>query len=649
MKKQTKYSILVIIIAALVLELATVQQFLSTRRVFTEQLLEKAQRDLNGSPRIAKVKQGVEDVLDNAMPEVERLVNKPDSLMKVISRLCKDKHQCVGIAIGFMPDRMPKVYQNEEEFLDDDRYGLFAYEEEEKEGSPVYEVVMEFDYTKRKWYTQIVDGDENAQKGSWTEPYIGNLNSLLMSSYSKPVRDASGKTIGVICADVPLRELSQMAAQLYDNQEKALWKESLFHILGLFILGFIVYKTIGSMKRLQVVSLEKERIAGELAVAKNIQRSMLPTQFPGRPERDDLEVYASLEPAREVGGDFYDFLIRKGRLYFCIGDVSGKGVPAALLMSVTRSHFRAEAGRNDSPTAIVTAMNQMLCNEQNTGYFVTMFVGALDLATGELDYCNAGHEPPCLKEKTTGATTVLEVLPNLPIGSLADWDFVGQAAMLKPDTMMFLYTDGVSEAMDANGQLFSREKVMELIRDTEDITPKNIIGVMAEAVKSHEQGCERFDDVTMFALHWVGTSSDFKQQIKIGEKMDLCFTAKLDELLRLKSYVDSLSDKFGIDETKSLQVRLVLEEAVSNVINYSEADAVDIHSCTDEQGVLVITIKDNGNPFDPTQVPSADAEMPLEDRPLGGWGIELMRQMSDGLEYRREDGYNILTIREIIK
>ena len=131
--------------------------------------------------------------------------------------------------------------------------------------------------------------------------------------------------------------------------------------------------------------------------------------------------------------------------------------------------------------------------------------------------------------------------------------------------------------------------------------------------------------------------------------MNLCFAAKLDELLRLKSFVNSISERFGIDEDRTQQIRLVLEEAVSNVINYSEADSINIHACTDDSGVLVVTIKDNGKPFDPVAAPEANIDIPMEERQLGGLGIELMRSLSDSLEYMRENEYNILTIRKTIK
>lgn len=648
MKKQTKYSILVIIIAALVLEIATAEQFIATRRAFSEQLLEKAHRDLNGSPHITQLKQEVDEALAVALPQVEANIDKPELLSRQMSDFCRNLHSCVGFAVAFVPGKAPQAYVAQGK-NPDGQFSIFYYK---KDKNIIKADLSQIDYTQRQWYTQIVNSPDSIQNGLWSEPYVGTLNDMLMSSYSMAVKDRKGDVVAVLCVDVPLRELSQMAEQLYDNQKKSLLRGIAFHILGLVLLAFIIFRSVRSIRRLQEVSVEKERIASELSVARNIQHAMLPETFPGPPDRDDLSLFALIEPAREVGGDFYDFIIRKDKLFFCIGDVSGKGVPAALLMSVARSHFRTETGRNDNPTGIVTAMNQMLCNEQTSGYFATIFVGMLDLATGRLDYCNAGHEAPILKERDGGRIIELDVVPNLPIGSLADWNYVGQSTELKPYTLIFLYTDGLSEASNSNGTLFSRERIVELIRNEESVDPKSVIGNMAETVRKYEEGCVRFDDVTMLAFYWSATITPQQNNLTpkpMDRNLDLCFAAKLDELLRLKSFVSRLSEQFNIDEERSMQIRLVLEEAVSNVINYSEADSIDIHAATDGQGMLVIRLRDNGKPFDPVAAPGADYDTPMVDRPLGGWGIELMRQMSDGLEYERDNEYNILTIKKNIR
>ena len=197
---------------------------------------------------------------------------------------------------------------------------------------------------------------------------------------------------------------------------------------------------------------QKAALERELTIAHNIQMALLPKPFP---QHADIDLYASLTPARDVGGDLYDYFLDKSSLVFCIGDVSGKGVPAALLMAVMRSMFRSEARRADSAAAVVEAMNRNLCEEYTGGDFITMFVGILDLATGHLDYCNAGHEAPLI------AGQPLNVMPNLPIGALSDWNYEGQQSQLESGDMLFLYTDGLSEAKNQSNEHFGRKHVVQ--------------------------------------------------------------------------------------------------------------------------------------------------------------------------------------------
>ena len=405
LKQQTRLSILVIVLAALLLEANTALEFFSTRRSFNEQLTEKAQRDLNESHRIAQVKREVEYAVRAALPTIERLAVEADadSLRQAIRQLVLSQDQIVGASVGFKPGfgfspdsglTPDPSFAGEGREDEASRLGLYAYEVGEGKSMHLIEKQYDIDYTQRPWYKRAIGSN-----GYWSEPYEGKFSYVLMCSYSLPVHDAYGQTVAVLSADVPLRELSQMAAQFYENQQRAVLRNTLLHLLGLLLLGFIVYRAVAYLRRLQTMSAEKERIAGELRVARDIQQSMIPKTFPGFPERDDLELYAQLTPAREVGGDFYDFLIRDERLYFCVGDVTGKGVPAALLMTVMRSLFRTNASRESEAVSIVQQLNTAMCEEQTDGYFATMFVGVLDLTTGELDYCNAGHERPILLSK----------------------------------------------------------------------------------------------------------------------------------------------------------------------------------------------------------------------------------------------------------
>lgn len=639
LKQQTRLSILVIVVAALLLEANTALEFFSTRRSFNEQLTEKAQRDLNGSHRIAKVKQEVEAAVSTALPAMERLAVEmdTDSLRQAMRQLVFSQEQIVGVSLGFVPGYVHGNVGAQQ--TDGARFGLYVYEEGEGKAMRLKEPTYDIDYTQRPWFERALGSN-----GYWSEPYEGKYSYVLMCSYSLPVHGAHGQTVAVLSADVPLRELSQMAAQFYENQQRAVLRNTLLHLLGLLLLGFIVYRAVAYLRRLQTMSAEKERIAGELRVAHDIQQSMIPKTFPGFPERDDLELYAQLTPAREVGGDFYDFLIRDERLYFCVGDVAGKGVPAALLMTVMRALFRTEAGREMSEAAtesqhtgqaaaIVQGLHAAMCEEQTDGYFVTMFVGVLDLTTGELDYCNAGHEKPIvLSEKIA---TALDSKRNLPVGALPGWQFEGQQVLLTAGEMLFLYTDGLNEARDAHDRPLSRDRVLSLARQHSDETPRHLVELMEAAAHNHAAGIEQSDDITLMALRWLGSN-----------RLELQTDGS--DLALLEGFVEQVARRAHLSDYETPRLRVAVEEAVTNVIGYAHATSIVLTSEV-RDAVLRLTVTDDGQPFDPTTAPMADTSIPADQREEGGLGILFIRRMSDALEYRRENGRNVLTIKKRIK
>ncbi|MBR4339092.1 MAG: SpoIIE family protein phosphatase [Bacteroidales bacterium] len=197
-------------------------------------------------------------------------------------------------------------------------------------------------------------------------------------------------------------------------------------LIGLLFLGFIMWRTLRGMRKLSEVSAEKERIGSELKIARNIQMGMLPKTFPPYPDCDEVTIYGSLVPAKEVGGDLYDFNVNNGRLLFCVGDVSGKGVPASLMMAVTRSLFRTVSYQTDKPDEIMRRMNDAMSEMNENSLFVTFFIGSLDFKTGDFSYSNAGHCPPIL---IGPKTTVLEMDANIPLGIMSGWDYTGRRPM----------------------------------------------------------------------------------------------------------------------------------------------------------------------------------------------------------------------------
>ena len=253
--------------------------------------------------------------------------------------------------------------------------------------------------------------------------------------------------------------------------------------------------------RLEEVTIQKERIESELRIAHDIQMKMVPNVFPTRP---DIDIYASMIPAKEMCGDLYDFFVRNDQLYFCIGDVTGKGVPAALFMTVTKNLFRAYASNESTPDYIVSQMNHNLTEDNKSHMFVTLFVGILDLTSGLLRYCNAGHEDPIIVNRET---RLLPINRIFPVGAVAGTPYQTQAIVMEPQTTIFLYTDGVTEAMTADKKMFGREQILDEINrtiQTGQVAPKALIERMTAAVQAFVGDTEQSDDLTMLAINYLG-------------------------------------------------------------------------------------------------------------------------------------------------
>ena len=250
---------------------------------------------------------------------------------------------------------------------------------------------------------------------------------------------------------------------------------------------------------LRTATAQKATIENEMKVAHNIQMSMLPKTFPPYPERHDLDIYGTLTPAKGVGGDLFDFYIRDEQLFFCIGDVSGKGIPASLFMAVTRSLFRniSQHITEPNPVHIVSALNQAQSEGNDTNMFVTLFVGVLDLKTGKLNYCNAGHCSPLL---LGSEVSLLPCECNLPIGAYAHFNFKLQETTLKRPTTIFLYTDGLNEAENREHDQFGDDHLIDILRNTHFDTARQVVETLAAKVEEHRDGAEPNDDLTMMCL-----------------------------------------------------------------------------------------------------------------------------------------------------
>lgn len=399
---------------------------------------------------------------------------------------------------------------------------------------------------------------------------------------------------------------------------------------------------IKQMDELKQINEQKGRIEGELKIARDIQMAMLPKIFPPYPDRKDIDLYGQLTPAKEVGGDLFDFFIRDEKLFFCIGDVSGKGIPASLYMVVTKSLFRTVASHEASPDRIVYALNQTLSQDNESNMFVTFFVGVLDLPTGRMHYCNAGHDAPLLIGHTGAG--MLPVDSNLPIGVMDGWKFTKQETLVDPDTTIFLYTDGLNEAENIKHEQFEMNRVIEVaqtLQKKNEFNPTTIVSQMTDAVRKFVGEADQSDDLTMLALQYT------KHQEDVTYQRSLTLTNDLKRVPRLNTFIDEVCEANGFDMATTMQINLAIEEAVVNVMNYAYPKGTkgDITIETKANRTeLSFVISDTGKPFDPTAKAEVDITLSAEDRQIGGLGIHLIRQIMDHINYERVDGHNILTL-----
>ena len=409
-------------------------------------------------------------------------------------------------------------------------------------------------------------------------------------------------------------------------------------IIGVMLLGFILYLAFRNQVKLRDVSEKKNLIENELHIAREIQMSMLPKTFPPYPDRQDLEMSGTIIPAKEVSGDLYDFHIYDDLLYFCIGDVSGKGIPASLVMATTRSLFRTTSAHENSPHRIVASMNESMADVNESNMFVTFFVGILDLNTGHLRYCNAGHNAPVLIH-SDGNVGLLEVEPNLPLGVLPGYHYLEQCTDLSCGESLFLYTDGLTEAADSMNRLFGEERMLRTAAHVAAGSAKEMLKGMEQAVVTHVGEAQQSDDLTMLVIRFN------RQNIPSVRMRHLILKNDIHQIPRLADFVTAIATESGLDQATTMSLNLALEEAVSNVILYAypkgTKGVVEISAnMLDDR--IDFTVTDEGLPFDPTQASSPDLSLKAEERPIGGLGIYLVRNIMDQVSYTRKDGKNIL-------
>ena len=394
---------------------------------------------------------------------------------------------------------------------------------------------------------------------------------------------------------------------------------------------------------------EKERIGAELDVATNIQASMLPRTFPAFPNHNEFDIFASMKPAKEVGGDFYDFfLINENTLAVVIADVSDKGVPAALFMVVAKILIKNNAQEGRSPKEVFDIVNNLLCENNDTCMFVTSFFGYLDIPSGKFTYVNAGHNQPLIK--TGEKFEWINTKPGLFLAGIEDFVYKEYSFDLKPGDELFFYTDGITEAVNNEFEQFGNDRLMETLNANLNLPLEEVNMLVKREIDLFADGAEQADDITMLALRYTKgmvTKTDKKPADKTFE---LTVEAKLENVDKVLDFVnDQLAD---YPPKICNQIGIAVDEIFSNIAQYAythaplqQSSAVIRVTTGDE---ITIEFEDTGIPHNPLEAEDPDIDASIDEREPGGLGIFILKKIMDTVEYRRVDNRNILLIRKIV-
>ncbi|MCR5712030.1 MAG: serine/threonine-protein phosphatase [Prevotella sp.] len=328
------------------------------------------------------------------------------------------------------------------------------------------------------------------------------MNDMLHPAIVEQKNNDAAKLATIYDTQGKERKIAQQQAEI--QQQRIVGLVIAIILLTIF---FIIYTLVRrrAAKRLAEMKAARERMESELRIARSIQMSMVPSHFP---DYEGLDMYASMTPAKEVGGDLYGYVLQGDKLYFALGDVSGKGVPASLFMAQATRLFRTLAIQGMMPAEICSSMNDALSGEDNeSGMFVTFFLGLVDLKTGHLDFCNAGHNPPVLgsdKCSTDETCNFLEMVPNAPIGLFPGLEYEGEEVDNIKGCSLFIYTDGLNEAENRQQEQFGDDRLLDILRTSRSENAQQLVEMLAAEVEQHRDGAEPNDDLTMMCIRIKG-------------------------------------------------------------------------------------------------------------------------------------------------
>ena len=397
-----------------------------------------------------------------------------------------------------------------------------------------------------------------------------------------------------------------------------------------------INSTVNTLKK--YIEEATARIDKELEYAKQIQLSALPTNFPNG---DDFKIYAQMIAAKEVGGDFYDFYkLNDTTVAFLAADVSGKGIPAAMFMMTAKTIIKDLAEGGMAVNDIFTKANEKLCENNESGMFVTAWMGIMDLTTGIVQFSNAGHNPPLLK-RADGSFEYLKTRAGFVLAGMEGICYRAGEITMDPGDRLFLYTDGVTEATNTENMLYGEERLLTFMNQNASMEARKLLPALKNNIDEFVGEAPQFDDITMLML-------DYRPEKGGGRMTNKTFPAKAEALSDVIGFVEQMLECFECPMKTQTALCIAIEEVFVNVAHYAYGDgegSVTLGIGFDKDNrALTFRMTDSGVPFDPLKKPDPDITLSAEEREIGGLGIFITKKTMDSLSYAYENGENILTM-----
>ncbi len=409
-----------------------------------------------------------------------------------------------------------------------------------------------------------------------------------------------------------------------------------------------------SVKNRELEEAQQE-IRNDLEMAHSVQAALVPSELPDDPRAG---IAAYMTPALDVGGDFYDaFMTDDGRLAFSIADVSGKGVASALMMAVGRAVLRSAANQHPDPSEAIASTNDQLCSMNPKELFITAFFGVIDLRLGTLTYVNAGHDPPYIMN-SNGKPEMIPHTGGIALGVLPGLSYAETTLPLDPDVTLFLYTDGITEAEDAAGRQFGRERLEDKLTEFASEAPQALMADILQDLADFRGDAKQFDDITCMALQFNGGEASLDSYIPgqgdarlaSGWRRMVVQPSLDTSLPRVAAFIERFAESEGFDATEVFRLNLALDELLTNTLEHGFPDQTEDAEITvalrSEGDVVVARYEDNGPEFNPLEAAEQDTELELDERPIGGLGLQLIVASFDAVSYERVNDRNVTTLKQ---